>query len=163
MSINFGGLSVKICKRIIGSHHRTALRQFSSNENEGQISDATQSEAVGNDDARSLPPLLSEQAQAFIAERQRLAEAQNDITAKVKTHFSHVVKSEFNQCFNVTCHQNSSVFIHAFSGYSHCAKCDRVELIDNFDREFCPFGSGIGKIETEKYPWSTWKYRYRNT
>ena len=135
MSVNLGGLSLKICKRIIGAHHHQALRKLSSTDEVG-----TPTVSSAKNGAKAIPPLLSEQAQSFMAERNRLAESLNDVSSKVKAHFAHVVKSEFNQCFNVTCSQNSSVFIHADSGYSYCAKCDRVKLLDNFHR-LCPLGS----------------------
>ncbi len=78
------------------------------------------------------PPLASDQAKVFLEERKLFERKASDVSSKIQDGIPRALRSSFNQCFLFTCPQDSSVFIHTFSGHAFCSKCGQAQLLQSF-------------------------------
>ena len=137
-------LSAKNCLLSLNNCSSTSSESFSNNH---QI-------ILPEVSQQQQPPLLSEQAQEYIERRRTNESNLNDISSKIKAAYPFAIKSEFNQCFNITCQQNSSIFVHAQSGFTFCPKCNITRQKVSFSQQ-CYSNSEInecfGQINDEDY------------
>ena len=127
-------LGFKLLKRTLSTKNcfLSLNNQYSTTTSLDPNSTSVTKSGISSNGEQFLPPLLSEQAKGFIDRRKEFETNSNEVSALIKSAFPYVTKSEFNQCFNITCDNNSSLFIHARSGYTFCPKCKLVRQKNSF-------------------------------